>query len=252
LEGGTVTSGQNHYNEWTLDDIIIDDLWGVDPGLINIGDGFTAVQGIFHFSSGNYKIEPRSNDDISGWNRTCEGDRCIWDLSEGELLITEFMANPDNDGTCSDSDGEYIEVTYPADATAGSVDLRGMLLSDESTTITISQSIILAPGELVWISVGDESCYGSATVQIGPSSFSLNNSGDVIRLHHIDIDGSDLPINSLTYTSDQVTQGASTQLSSDKLNLADSNTMSNWCTSNVQIDGTSDFGSPGEANAVCQ
>ena len=189
--------------------------------------------------------------DIYGWNRTCEGDRCIWELTEGELIISEFMADPDNGGACSDSTSEYVEVVYNPSATQ-SLDLRGLLLSDSGSTKVIGEHVVLSPGDRAWISVGAQSCYGLANVQLGSTSFSLNQSGDSISLSYEDIDGSVSTFDSLTYTSDWVESGVSIQLEPSMTDATANDSLSNWCLSTEAIGTTSDLGTPGQANSPCQ
>ena len=110
MEDVTVTSEVNSDGRWSVDDIWIDDVFGIEPGLVNVGDGFEYVQGIFHFSS-EIQLVPRFDSDLKV-DQNIDGDKCIWDVSPDELVITESMANPDNGGDCLDSDGEYVEVTY--------------------------------------------------------------------------------------------------------------------------------------------
>ena len=251
IENGTVTSELDDEGRWSIDSVMVDDLFDVRPGLINDGDTFDVVQGILHFSAGDYKILPRSQDDLRGWNRTCMGERCIWDVSEGELVITEFMANPDNGGNCPDSEGEYVEITYVS-SSEQTLDLRGLQISDESKMEFITQHMLLSPGVSAWISVGDASCYGNANVLLGSTSFSLNNGGDTLSLFHDDIDGQRLSFDDLTYNGDWVEAGVSIQLSADKLTAADNDDENNWCLSTTVIGNTSDLGSPGESNAVCE
>ena len=111
------------------------------------------------------------------------------EASAGELTITEFMANPHNDGSCSDGDGEYIEFQYTT-TSGDSLDLRGMSLSDASNDVLVKNHIVLNPGESAWVSVGEESCYGTPRGYLGGTSFSLNNTGDDITLSFVDINSS--------------------------------------------------------------
>jgi len=251
IENGTVTTELDDEGRWAIDSVMVDDLFNVRPGLINDGDTFDTVQGILHYSAGDYKILPRTQDDLSGWNRTCMGERCIWEATEGELVISEFMANPNNNGDCLDSEGEYVEVTYVSDS-GQKLDLRGLQLSDESKTEFVSQHVVLDPGTSAWISVGDASCYGNANVYLGSTSFSLNNGGDTLSLFHDDIDGQRLEFDEMTYTGDWVETGVSIQLSADKLTSAENDDGNNWCFSTTVIGNTVDLGSPGESNAVCE
>ena len=188
IENGTVTSELDDEGRWAIDSVMIDDLFDVRPGLINDGDTFDFVQGILHFSAGDYKILPRSQDDLRGWNRTCMGERCIWDATQGELVISEFMANPNNDGDCLDSEGEYVEVTYVSDS-GQKLDLRGLQISDESKMEFIKQHVVLDPGRVSMDFRRRCQLLRQCQCSLGSTSFSLNNGGDTLSLFHDDIDG---------------------------------------------------------------
>ena len=140
IENGVVTQELGEDGKWAIDNVLVDDLFGIQPGLVNDGDSFSVVQGILHFSNGTYQILPRAESDLLGWNRTCLGERCIWQATEGELTISELMINPNNSGSCSDSQGEYVEVVYTSQASE-SIDLRGLLLADESRSSTFALTL---------------------------------------------------------------------------------------------------------------
>jgi hypothetical protein len=229
---------------------MVDDLFGYEPGLINIGDGFDVVQGILHFSSGDYKIVPREESDVQGWNRTCSGQRCIWEAEAGELTITEFMANPHNDGSCSDSDGEYVEVQYTTSSN-DSLDLRGIKLSDASSDVLLKNHIVLNPGEHAWFSVGEESCYGTPRGYLGSTSFSLNNSGDDLSFSFTDTDNSITIFDSLSYTGSWVEAGIAIQLDPASSNTTSNDDFNNWCLATAIIPNTTDLGTPGVENESC-
>ena len=103
---------------------------------------------------------------------------------------------------------------------------------------------MLSPGEAAWISVGEESCYGNASVQLGRTSFSLNNGGDSLSLFHDDIDGQKIQFDQLTYTGDWVETGVAIQLSADKLTATDNDDLNNWCLATTNIGATTDLGKP--------
>ena len=251
IENGVVTEEQTSDGRWAIDGVWVDDLFDVEPGLVNAGDTFDAVQGILHFSYDSFKIVPRTSSDLSGWNRTCEGERWIWDVTEGELIITEFMADPDNDGACSDSTSEYVEIVYNPTATQ-SLDIRGLQLADSGSSKVIGDHVVLSPGDHAWISVGTQSCYGLANVQLGSTSFSLNQGGDSIALSYQDIDGSVSTFDSVSYTADWVESGVSIQLEPSSTDATANDDLGNWCMSTEAIGTTSDLGTPGQTNTPCQ
>lgn len=95
-----------------------------------------------------------------------------------ELLITEIMANPNEEGGLPEA--EYLEIFNPTQKT---ISLEGIELSDVSTSTTLPASLI-APGQYVILTpnsnVGELNQFGKV---LGVSNWpSLNNAGDVISL----------------------------------------------------------------------
>ena len=65
VENGVVTHDLNDDGEWKIDNVMVDDLFDYRPGLVNVGDSFDVIQGILHFSRGDYKIVPRADSDVT-------------------------------------------------------------------------------------------------------------------------------------------------------------------------------------------
>lgn len=247
IENATVTSELDGYDQWSADNVIVGDLFAAEPGFVNEGDTIDVIQGILHFSYGEFKIVPRNADDVQGWNRTCAADTCIWDANVGDVFVSEFMADPTY---CSDATGEYVEVTYNPNATQ-SLDLRGMSIEDSNTAEHITEHIVLNPGDSAWISSGTASCFGQPDFYLGSTSFGLNQAGDTLQLHYTDRNGSSTVFDGLTYDGQWVDGGVSIQLSPNN-GAAENDLYANWCLSTELINGTTDYGTPGTVNTVCQ
>ncbi|MCB9680067.1 MAG: FG-GAP repeat protein [Alphaproteobacteria bacterium] len=97
-------------------------------------------------------------------------------LSAGELLITEAMVDP---SVCTDLNGEYIELLYTG---SERILLRGLRVSDEVNTRTMTADTIVEPGDRIVLgrTAGFETCYGFAPA--GLTNLDLTNSGDLVRL----------------------------------------------------------------------
>ena len=137
------------------------------------------------------------------------------------------MINPNNSGSCSDSQGEYVEVVYTSQASE-SIDLRGLLLADESRSEYIRSHTVLSQGgrmdlrrrrKLLW------QCQCAAW----KNSFSLNNGGDSLSLFHDDIDGQKIQFDQLTYTGDWVETGVAIQPVRRQTAATDNDDLNNWC-----------------------
>lgn len=165
----------------------------------------------------------------------------VWDLSPGDLLLTEFMADPD---ACTDGSAEYIELR---NETLEPVDLFDLQIADAAGSATVSGHLVIQPGEHVAVHRSSTSpqCYGLDDLSY--SGLSLNNGGDSITLQYDDGAGSVVVFSAIDYTGWTVTTGASLQLDPSQ---TDPTVESNWCTAPDLIGGSTDFGSPGLAN-VC-
>ena len=126
-----------------------------------------------------------------------------------------------------------------------------MKLADAGNDVLVENHVVLNPGESAWLSVGEESCYGTPRAYLGGTSFSLNNSGDDLTLSFVDTDQSITIFDMLTYTGSWVDVGISIQLDPSKTNATDNDDMSNWCPSTQEISTTTDLGTPGLENTSC-
>lgn len=121
------------------------------------------------------------------------------DANPGDVVINEFMANPN---TISDSDGEWVELHNTTD---GPIDIDGWQL-DSHTINNGGPLTIPAHAKIVLCRNSDGSANGGINCAY-QASMSLTNSGDAIRLTE---DGGALEtIAVITYTSTLVKDGKS-------------------------------------------
>ena len=135
-----------------------------------------------------------TSSDLSGWNRTGEGERCIWDVTEGEPIITEFIRPTMM--VHVQTAPVSMEIVYNPTATQ-SLDICGLQLADQ-----VQQSDWRSRGSLTrrsrLDSVGTQSCYGLANVQL-KHQLQPQSGGDSIALSYQDIDGSVSTFDSARY-----------------------------------------------------
>jgi hypothetical protein len=155
-------------------------------------------------------------------------------IAAGELIITEFMANP---AAVSDTNGEWFEIF---NSTASAIDINGLVLRDEgSNSHTVSSTTPL------WIEAGayfvlgrntDSASNGGYQADYGYSNFSLNNSSDAIILEW---DGA--IIDALVYSSSDglTVAGNSAELTATGFQLTAIN----------QQYGLGDIGTPGSTGS---
>ena len=252
IEDVEITDPDFGPGEWQIEDtIVVDDLFYQADSFV-AENHFSSVSGILIHNHGAHKLVPRDARDLQGHEQSCIGDRCAWELQYGELVIQEFMPNPFNDGACSDQDGEYIELRYiPEDPFAGSLDLAGLVIADENNRFQIKESVEVFPNQIIWLSMGQRSCYGSPVAHLG-NRITLNNDGDVISLHVRSPFGEEKLIDDVYYDGTVVTEGVALQLAGDYTTAEDNDSMHVWCESQHRIEYSSDMGSPGLANHSCK
>ena len=179
----------------------------------------------------------------NGDDEDCDGEDApygVSDLSEGDLIITEFMPDPKN---VNDSVGEWIEIYNNS---GGHVDLDGLYIADDSGTASISGSLIFGDGDLVVLA---NSSSGDVTPDATYSGLSLNNSGDSIGLY--ESSSQNIRIDVIDYSDYDVNAGVSVNLSTDYIDPDLSDWIGHFCDSSSSWSGTSDKGSPGDTNEAC-
>ena len=161
------------------------------------------------------------------------------DPPSGEVIITEFMANPD---ALVDDLGEWMEFynTTPSD-----IDLEGytVVRVGSSNEFTISGSLVVpSMGYIVLVN----NAQATATNDYVYSGFSMTNTGGQIQLQAPD----GTVVFDISYTGGKVAAGASAQLDPGSLNSADYSNMDNWCLG-TQAYASGDLGTPGAENTAC-
>ncbi len=168
-------------------------------------------------------------------SNVCVDGLCIDAPSEGDLVITEFMANP----TGNEEFNEWFEVRCDADEP---MSLRGLVVSDDgSDSFRVDADITLEPGEY-FVFAGS----ADATADVGYvwDDFRLSNSGDEIVLT---LTGR--RIDRVGYTSSW--HGGDGYATSLKPEATDNGSRTSWCTTLAPAYRGSDFGTPGAVNPSC-
>lgn len=162
---------------------------------------------------------------------------CVPCPNPGDIIITEFMANP---ADVSDGVGEYIEFY---NRSTESYDLFGFTITDQGTNShTIGSSVIIAPGEYVVIAKSDSL---GMVVDYVYSDFDMSNGNDEILLRCPD----GTLITAVFYTDgDPFGSGIATELKC--LDIAGfSFTIDDFIAAsdviNYDVDADTDLGSPG-------
>jgi len=158
--------------------------------------------------------------------------------SVSDLLITEIMANP---SAVSDTQGEWFELFNP---TAESIDLNGMVLSDDNSlghVIASSTGVLINPGSYFVMARNDDSILnGGFAADYTYSRFSLGNTSDQIIISHSSGD-----FLRFDYGSGFVPNGGS-------MELIDAVMLPENYAATTTVFGAGDFGTPGTAGSFIQ
>ncbi|MFQ5583267.1 MAG: lamin tail domain-containing protein [Calditrichia bacterium] len=165
----------------------------------------------------------------------------IWAQSPGDLVITEFMANP---SAVSDGHGEYVEFY---NNTASPIDINGFILKDDDfDSLTIDNGgPLMVPG-FGFIVLGNDSdmtTNGGYHADYQYSGMFLSNSADEIVL----ATAGNLEICRINYTNgDPFGSGVSAELNNVNNHVGGVTQEGSYVAATTQF-GAGDFGSPGSA-----
>jgi hypothetical protein len=168
-------------------------------------------------------------------------------INEGDLLITEIMADP---ASLSDTQGEWFEIYNNTNHT---IDLHHLVIRKNNTEQHIINSSVLLPShEFYVLACSDNAVAGIKYIY--STSISLNNAGASLSIYNYGSDGSDGSIIcSINYGAEEfpnVASGASLSLSPLHMNYTDALSGNSWCLSASEY-GTGDLGTPGVQNDAC-
>jgi hypothetical protein len=162
----------------------------------------------------------------------------------GDLLITEFMANP---SAVSDANGEWFEVYNNSGVTVGIGDL---ILADNAGSHTVnSTATIAADSYAVFCNNSDSGTNGGVTCDYEyGSDLNLGDGGDVITLEYGGVTFDEVDYGSAV-SAWSISSGYSLSLAHGELIFDDSDndTEDYWCDSSTSMSG-GDYGTPGTAN----
>lgn len=174
----------------------------------------------------------------------------------GDLVITEFLANP---SAVSDSDGEWFEVL---NVSATPILLNGLELKDDGSQTHIivgASDIVVNPGQYFVFGVNiDMTKNGGVKVDyllpkkdtkaMPPASgFTLSNSSDEIIISNAGVE-----IDRVDWIKGRVSNGRSSQVDNKSdLKLIDNNDSQFWCNGIAEY-GDGDKGTAGAVNRDCE
>ncbi|MBT3220867.1 MAG: hypothetical protein HN348_17420, partial [Proteobacteria bacterium] len=250
IQSVTVEDSVTSASEWIVTDGVNEITVGdqLYDSTVSYLDTFTSITGALRYTSKEYKIEPRQASDLAGHTT---GNTPADSLSAGDIIITELMVNPAYDSTladCVDPNSEYLEIY---NTTGSSVSLQGLWIMDDNDINSgggsqLTQVLDLPANSYALGMYNGTNCYG---INVDFSfDLQMNNGGDRFRLQNSSgtIDEVDA-LTGWTFNS-----GVSLQLDSQNFTSTANDSVGNWCDSiGVIPNGTTDLGTPGQANAAC-
>ena len=220
----------------------------IDEGFDADGDGYTTCNG--DCDDSDYNINPDESE-ISGdlIDNDCDEliDEGSW--SEGQLLITEIMINPDS---VSDPAGEWIELYNLTNQT---LILNGLVIGSdvdgEAHQITSEDIITVESGAYIIIGLNeDDSSNGDVEISYEYADVTMSNENDEvyikadgILLDQVDWDdGATMPD----------APGATIQLDPNYYDTTLNDLPIAWCQGKFEWAEGSDLGTPVDDNYVCR
>jgi hypothetical protein len=167
-------------------------------------------------------------------------------IKYGDLLITEIMYDP---VALPDTDGEWFELF---NCSAVEISLKDLVIRTASNQHTITEDILLAPGEYYLMARKEGAAAG--TKYVYGTGISLTNTGGAIGIYTYGTDGTDgTEIVNVAYndTDFPSATGASLNLNPGRFSADEAKNGSSWCLGSDVYD-TGDLGSPGLANCSCE
>jgi hypothetical protein len=190
-------------------------------------------------------VSPSATETRNGVDDDCDGGCDEGLITEGELIITEIMKDPN---AISDTYGEWFEV-YNTSAVA--IRMCGWTIKDADTDSFTMTSEVLIPtgGYAVFGRTTDTTLNGNVSVNYAfATGMQLGNGADEIILMHGTTEIDRVEWDDGVSFPDPT--GASLQLDSGKLTGTANDSGGNWCTS-TKAWSSGDKGSPGSANDGC-
>jgi hypothetical protein len=165
----------------------------------------------------------------------------INEVEYGNLIITEIMFDP---LALTDAQGEWVEIY---NTTSKRINLNGLRLLDNSSTITVNQDIFLSPSSYFVIAKTASAVENPDFIS---SSLNLANTGELLKL----VAPSELEIAWVDYAliiqAMSTPAGSSLNLSRNKYTADEAKLPQSWCLG-TGIYHTGDKGTPGTANLIC-
>lgn len=170
----------------------------------------------------------------------------------GDLLVTEFMPDPD---TTSDQRGEWLEIYNNSSL---DINLDGHYIEDLDYDHAALDGLTLDSGDWLVVCVEDDPTQnGGVTcdLEVRRPSYGTCSGTDCMLLGNSDdeiiIENPAGTVDGVSYTSSWVTAGEATGLDDTCYDEASNDSKSCWCSQSTSISSGGDQGTPGGTNGGC-
>jgi len=221
-----------------------------------VGASLSGIRGVVNAADGQFTLAPRVSTDLTGY-------RALDDVIDtapiitvdvlvaGDLVISEIMSNPTNDGPCDANDGcEWFEVF---NATSSTIDLTGLFVRDDDSVGTVITDAGTIPaggfGALVRGAASASPYTAFTPVGYYGNGAALANDGDALLIsasaESVVLDLADVPSS---------TQGVSVQLDAFSITATLNDDSNGYCRSTKvfeSFNGVDELGTPGAPNDAC-
>ncbi len=223
----------------------------VDEGFDADGDGYTSCGTAGEpadCDDSDRAVSPGAAEvDGDEVDNDCDGTIDTQTWSEGDLVITEVLANP---GAVADPSGEWFEIY---NNTQRQVWLNGLVIQStvdaDYHVINAVNKLTVGPGESAVLGAnGDYETNGGVYVDYVYADVSLSNEDDDLLLTY-----GPTVIDQVTWSSATTddTQGATLSLDPWFYSAEENDADGHWCMATEAWEGAGDRGSPGAQNEVC-
>ena len=237
--------------EWTWSSGVPSEVWDSGVDLARPYDFELAIPP----EEGDFDLGVRFTGNNGGTYTYCDGDGVLSVVpaaappaAVGDLLITEFMADPDNQTGADAQSGEWFEVY---NTTAEPLELQGCAVTGLTDSFTIDTTVIVpAYSYSVFANNGDETENHGVVVDYVWSGFALGNSGDSISVD-CDLGAGLTPIDAISYESSDESNAVALQLDPNHYDATANDTIAVFCDSATPYGDDGNLGTPGAVNPIC-
>ena len=213
------------------------------------GNTLERLTGLLAWRDHRWHLVPRSAEDATFEKCDTASEPeplTVWELSTGDLIITEVMVDPQD---CPITNCDWIEVLNTLDA---EIDLYELTIYDDlGNKSSVAEELRVSPREYVLLAMGDQADWTYS--EVTPHAWLA----DGMTLSSVDTRLSLGPttqsnaLDQIIYSASDVVPGSAHQLSPQSLSREQNDQDINWCPATQAIPGSVDRGTPAGENRDC-